>query len=505
VGALFAKKAGVMKAGLGATGVAMVAGLVALFALALDNRSEAVVAGPLGKIAYIRDGNVWAKAVPDGRPQRLSNDGTSSLPKWSPGGDWLAYINRLPPPDGVGIRAEVWVMRSDGSQKRRLDSDGPWFGWLPGGGDRLVYGKGESVVVEDAAGGNRRVLLEQPPSTATETIDYAGFLWSPDGRWFVYGIERESVSRTPASTDVTVRRDESTGAFEVAPASTRRNNLTYVGLWISASDGSGARELFNLGPAPEERLAPVGWSADGSDLLFVTLPFAEDAPSPLDGVALHSVSLAGGQPRDLGLTTLLPLAPAYTWSASGPQSSGLALVAGGQQETWTNKRIVLLSGSDAPRPLTGAETAALAPAWSPDGTQIAYVSAPDLGPDGRDAAFASRRIWQMNAEGTAKHQLTTGESFRDEKPMWSADGSHILFARLTTEACDTSSYTLMLLNFATGTTQEVEASLPLFDTRNERNRVGEIPRCFTESETGWTTDWLGHLNLNPVLDWWQTP
>lgn len=65
-----------------------------------------------------------------------------------------------------------------------------------------------------------------------------------------------------------------------------------------------------------------------------------------------------------------------------------------------------------------------APAWSPDGTKIAF---------GRTSARSSEPsneispgIYTMNADGTRQTQLTTGP---DGGPAWSPDGSKIVFAR----------------------------------------------------------------------------
>ena len=72
------------------------------------------------------------------------------------------------------------------------------------------------------------------------------------------------------------------------------------------------------------------------------------------------------------------------------------------------------------------------PAWSPDGTQIAYASS-------RDPDDPSTEIYVMNADGSGKTRLTTHSGY-DAQPAWSPDGSRIAFSsyRLIPEAglCD---------------------------------------------------------------------
>ena len=56
------------------------------------------------------------------------------------------------------------------------------------------------------------------------------------------------------------------------------------------------------------------------------------------------------------------------------------------------------------------------PAWSPDGTKIAWASSPAGDFD----------IWVMNADGTNKTRLTHSAGL-DAGPTWSPDGSRIAF------------------------------------------------------------------------------
>ena len=58
------------------------------------------------------------------------------------------------------------------------------------------------------------------------------------------------------------------------------------------------------------------------------------------------------------------------------------------------------------------------PAWSPDGTRIAFASA-------REGSFD---VYVMNADGTGTTRLTSSDA-NDQGPTWSPDGSRIAFAR----------------------------------------------------------------------------
>ena len=67
--------------------------------------------------------------------------------------------------------------------------------------------------------------------------------------------------------------------------------------------------------------------------------------------------------------------------------------------------------------LTGNPASDRAAEWSPDGTQIAFVSDRDGDLD----------VYAMNADGTGVRQLTNDPA-RDNVPAWSPDGSLIAFS-----------------------------------------------------------------------------
>ncbi len=58
------------------------------------------------------------------------------------------------------------------------------------------------------------------------------------------------------------------------------------------------------------------------------------------------------------------------------------------------------------------------PAWSPDGTRVAFVSRRD----------GTSHVYVMNADGTGTRRLTSSAK-NDERPAWSPDGKRIVFSR----------------------------------------------------------------------------
>jgi Tol biopolymer transport system component len=84
-----------------------------------------------------------------------------------------------------------------------------------------------------------------------------------------------------------------------------------------------------------------------------------------------------------------------------------------------------------PRNLTQHPAKDVRPAWSPDGRSIAFVSSRDrhqrMQP-GRRTPPEQSDIYVMNADGSRKRKLTRDRAF-DDYPTWSPDGRRIAFVR----------------------------------------------------------------------------
>ncbi len=152
-----------------------------------------------------------------------------------------------------------------------------------------------------------------------------------------------------------------------------------------------------------------------------------------DGLELYRLPASGGSPQSLGISAATD-ADMLSLSPRGK----LAVSAGRGREDWQDHRIAVIDPATAAIGyLTGPRIAAVSPAWSPSGDRIAYSAAPvpasgRIG-GGEEArrVLARRRIWVADAGGANPPAVLTREPlYRDEEPMWSADGSRILFCRI---------------------------------------------------------------------------
>ncbi|MCL5997125.1 MAG: hypothetical protein M1546_13870 [Chloroflexi bacterium] len=356
--------------------------------------------GPiLGKVAYVQGGDIWVKPLPDGQPQRLTTDGRNDTPRWSPSGNWLLFRKD----------EQTWLMRNDGTDARRISLGTAT--WSPTT-DRFAcepLDDPAGLAVMNPDGTERMTLVpSEIPGYGEGEVDQV--TWSADGAWLLYRWNRTLPS-------------------------------VYQGLWKVSADGQTCLELYAYTTPDKGDIMLAGWSPTGSQVYFWQGDI-KSASLMADGVPLYSVPAdapisADNPPQRFGseATLIYPdfFAPAPPASSLG-RRDGIALVVGAGRSTWAEKHLEL--GAVA---LTSPEVAAISPAWSPDGEQMAYAAMPDRGVDGNGGPddpyeLRQRHLWVLNTSGEPQpHQLTDDPAYRDERPLWSAGGSHVLFARVSAE------------------------------------------------------------------------
>ena len=267
------------------------------------------------------DGGLFVVPVSGGKPRQLTFHELDSQPNWSPDGRTIVFW-------GAG-RGGLWTVPAEGGSPRKIQSE------------------------------------------AEETQSPA---WSPDGKWI---------------------------------ACTWRGCVT-----VMASDGGSVRQITK-GPAD---LAP-SWSPDGRQLFFLSVKAGE--------LQVWSVPVEGGSP--ILLTDerhLSGYAPQWI-----PRRDLLLFVAGGKIRTLDIKSGTLGTIPFSAKIILARKNYRRIPPKLPvpgERLPVRGICSPVPSPDGRLIAFSALGdLWLRNADGKTE-QLTSGPE-DDADPAWSPDGSQLAY------------------------------------------------------------------------------
>ena len=296
-------------------------------------------------------------AVPAAAPSRAqvaASSGSSAVPKKN--GDIL-YV-------GHGPRS-LYLMRPDGTHQRRLGSArNVWSpAWSPGG-KWIAYG-----ATPRNGGLCPQLYLMRADGTHTRQLTHArncylNPTWAPGGKRI---------------------------AFEVW------GGTATAGIWTMNVDGSGLRLLTDKGNTP-------AWSPDGRTIAF---------RGPVSHEAIWLMDADGSNQRPLTMPLQRRAAQSDTDMQPDWSPNGNWIVFSRQHPAnreWQRDIFVVRRDGSGLRQLTAHARSNTMPAWSPDGTRIAFVSDRahrDLGD-----------IYVMKADGTGEKRLT--RNVDNEWPDWRA-------------------------------------------------------------------------------------
>jgi TolB protein len=288
--------------------------------------------------------------------------------------DEIAFVTNS---DGYG---EIWVMRSDGSDRRRLTTAEPprtdasgaaTPAWAPDG-TRLAYSfsdknaqQASNIYVTGSDGKTTRSLM----TGGGAAIDPS---WSPDGKRIAFA-----------------RFFTRRGIFVIGAAGGDDSRITHAG-----------GPAFDIGPA---------WSPDGDAIAFTRVTVKTD----LEHARLAVYAVA---PDGSGLRKLIDDGAEAAWSLDGKRIAFTSIRdhfgRSCFEECKTSGEIYVAKadGSNARR-LTRSQADDRSPTWSPDGRSIAFVS------DRSDPEEHDNEIYVMRADGSGLHRITSGGEWSLD-PAW---------------------------------------------------------------------------------------
>jgi len=217
------------------------------------------------------------------------------------------------------------------------------------------------------------------------------------------------------------------------------NTNSVANVWLVNPDGTGTAALTKLTSTFASSFNPV-WSADGSKI-------ASAAGRALDGTDADNTngtrnvwevnSDGSGATHLTGLTASGTSVDFPVWSPDGSKIAFQSARNLDGSDSLSpnfiiNIWVVNSDGSGSATALTKTTlngTSNESPVWSPDGSKIVFASARKL--DGSNAVNTNgtKNIWLMNANGSGITPLTklTAVGADSDVPSWTADGSKVVF------------------------------------------------------------------------------
>jgi Tol biopolymer transport system component len=350
------------------------------------------------------------RAVTLERAPLTGQPGIETFPAFSPDGQLIAYSGRGPAKDDS---FRIFVRGAgEPRQLTRADADDIGPAWSPDG-SHLAFARVQeqraTYIVVRAAGGAERQLAEFDASTEAEPVP--GAAWTREGKSLVVSGAKGAqppgiflVSMESGAVQALTTPPEGSDGDVMPAVSPDGKSLAFVrrvnsrdasDIWIcDLAGGSLRRVTFD-----ERPIRGVAWTPEGRDLVY--------ASARAGGWKLWRVAAFGGSPRQFVI--------------AGRQAQYPAIAPIGHRLAYSDSRTVSaiwraeLANPAAGRAIVRTTGRHSAPAYSPDGRKIAFLSDEGSGLELRVA----------DAEGGNRARLVTSE--RMGRPRWSPDSKNLVF------------------------------------------------------------------------------
>lgn len=319
----------------------------------------------------------------DPREVQLTTEGFAFLPVWSPDGNRIAFQKStgIRHPQTKDIVHEVWVMNSDGSDQRRIADNGRYPGFSANS-QRLLFtvsvDKRVSEIwdVELDTENRRKVVDSDGDARPAAWLPNGDIAFTQGGRLRI--VDTANRERI-ISNDVELKGSAPFNSYKFSPDGSRIAYHQDRVLQVMSADGD---PLATLTTDLDPSLTSYAWSPDSQKLVFIT---GHGGPLP------------------------------KLWVTNADSSELQQIVAGNGEHF----------GS---------------PAWSPDGTTIAFTRRMT----GAETA-PTAEIYFVHPDGSGL-QRVTNNNVNESTLAWSPDGSKIAFVRLEVGTIDPLSQTIWVIS-----------------------------------------------------------
>ncbi|MGH2808373.1 MAG: hypothetical protein ACRDKT_13980, partial [Actinomycetota bacterium] len=371
-------------------------------------------------------------------------------PTWSPDGEQIAFehLQIFPDPPSGQATSQIWRIDEDGTGETSVTSNGLLANmtpeWSPDG-QRILF----NTHFEDPPGNfNNDIFAIDPDGTDQINVTNTGTAlfsvdWQPlvveppgdDGKIAFVSAGAEGSFTEDIYTmnpDGSERTNLLPGGVseelpEYSPDGTRIAFSRSVGspsgcntgnIWVMDADGSSVTQV-TTNPFGVHAFDPT-WSPDGNRIAFTRIDWDTGTCNSTSGVGIWSMDADGS-----GQTILTSDGEQPAWSPNGDKIAFMSVRPNTEGNSYLEIYTMNTDGSgvtkltDTPE-ITDPEQNEN-PAWSPDGSMIAFehmFGITDAGPE----------IWVMDATGGNETTVTENGFASNIHPAWSPDGQQIAFS-----------------------------------------------------------------------------